>query len=245
VTEPTPAQRVLDVPRASAPGPSWLAQLVVIVRKDLLIEAKSGEVVMTSTFFALLVVILASLSFYSGPEARRTIASGVIWISIAFAAVLALARSWQRERQESALDALLVAPVKKSAVFAGKALVIMFFLGLVEVVVIAVAALLLVLDLGRYGPGLLVIAMFATPGVAAAGTLFGSMTVRTQARDLMLAIVLFPLLSPTLLAAVAATRELLGGASVAELGDYFKLMGVFDVTFASGGLALFGTLIER
>ena len=94
------------------------------------------------------------------------------------------------------------------------------------------------------GP-LLVIAAVATPGVAASGTLFGSMTVRTGARDLLLAVVLFPLLAPTLLAAVAATRELFGGAPLSELGDYLKLMAVFDVVFVAGGLSMFGSLVER
>jgi heme exporter protein B len=70
------------------------------------------------------------------------------------------------------------------------------------------------------------------------------MTARTRARDLLLAIVLFPLLAPTLLAAVAATRELFGGADLVELSDYFKLMGVFDVVFIAGGLGLFGVLLE-
>jgi heme exporter protein B len=71
------------------------------------------------------------------------------------------------------------------------------------------------------------------------------MTVRTRARDLMLAIVLFPLLTPTLLAAVAATRDLLGGATLGELVDYLKIIGVFDIVFTAGGLYLFGTLVER
>jgi heme exporter protein B len=69
--------------------------------------------------------------------------------------------------------------------------------------------------------------------------------VRTQARDLMLAVVLFPLLTPTLLAAVAASRELFAGVPLAELGDYFRLLAVFDLVFIAGGLGLFGTLIER
>ena len=46
----------------------------------------------------------------------------------------------------------------------------------------------------------------------------------------------FPLLAPTLLAAVAATRELFNGVPLAELGDYLKLMGVFDVVFIAGML---------
>ena len=91
---------------------------------------------------------------------------------------------------------------------------------------------------------MLLIALTATPGIAASGTLFGGLTVRTRARDLLLAIVLFPLLAPTLLCAVAATRELLDGVPLIQLVDYFELMAVFDITFVAGGLALFGTLVE-
>jgi len=225
--------------------PSWVSQAMLVLKKDVAIELRTGEVVTTSGFFALLVVIMASLAFYGGPTTRRLIASGVIWISIAFAAVLALGRTWQRERDEGALDGLLVAPAARSAIFAGKSIGVLAFLVVVELVVMPAGALLFALDLGQVGVGLVLIALCATPGIAASGTLFGSMTVRTRARDLILAIVLFPLLSPTLLCAVAATRELLNGVPVAELGDYFKLMGVFDVTFVVGGLALFGTLMEN
>ena len=225
---------------------SWFAQARAVLPKDLAIELSTGEVVITSGFFALLVVIMASLAFFGGPASGRIVASGVIWLSLAFAAVLALGKTWQRERDESALDGLLVSPLSRSAIFAGKALGVLSFLVIVECVVMPVAALLFSLDLDRVGLGLVSASPCSRrPGIAASGTLFGSMTVRTHARDLLLAVVLFPLLSPTLLSAVAATRELLNGAPVAELVDYFKLMAVFDVVFISGGLMLFGTLVER
>jgi heme exporter protein B len=224
---------------------SWASQVLAVLQKDLKIEARSGEVVVTSGFFAVLVVVLASLSFYGGMASSPIVASGVIWLSVAFAAVLALGKTWQREREEGALEGLLIAPLSRSAIFAGKALGVLLFLGAIELVVIPLAALLFALDLTRVGPGLALVALFATPGVAASGTLFGSMTVRTQARDLLLATVLFPLLSPTLLAAVAGSREIIGGAPLEELWDYLKLMLVFDVVFVSGGLVLFETLIER
>jgi len=236
---------------ASAPSlgatrrPSWFEQALVVLRKDLAIELSTGEVVVSSGFFALLVVILASLSFWGGPANARMVAAGVIWLSVSFAAVLALGKTWQREREEGALDGLLVAPLSRSAIFAGKALGVLGFLLVIELVVIPAAALLFALDLVEVGPGVLAIALVATPGVAASGTLFGAMTVRTQARDLLLAVVLFPLLTPTLLAAVAATRELFSGVPLVELGDYFRLLGVFDLVFIAGGLGLFGTLIER
>ncbi|HEY2410471.1 MAG TPA: heme exporter protein CcmB [Polyangiaceae bacterium] len=225
--------------------PSWGAQVLGVLHKDLLLELRTGEVVVTSGFFALLVVILASLAFFGGPATGRIVASGVIWIALAFAAVLSLGKTWQREREEAALDGLLIAPIKRSAIFAGKASGVCLFLFVVALVVVPVTALLFALDLTRVGCGLALFALAAIPGIAASGTLFGAMTVRTGARDLLLAIVLFPLLSPTLLSAVAGTRELLGGASLGELLDYFKLIGIFDLVFITGGLALFGTLIER
>ncbi|HEX5098389.1 MAG TPA: heme exporter protein CcmB [Polyangiaceae bacterium] len=234
-------------PAGAAPRrlPGWSAQTLIVLRKDLMIEARTGEVVVTSGFFAVLVVVLASLSLFGGPASARLVASGVIWLSVTFAAVLALGKSWQREREEGALDGLIVAPLSRSALFVGKLLGILTFLLLISAVVIPLTALFFSLDLGRYGLGLALIALVALPGVAAAGTLFGAMTVRTGARDLLLAIVLFPLVSPTLLAAVAGTRELFTGAPLSELGDYFRLMGVFDVVFTAGGVGLFGTLVER
>jgi heme exporter protein B len=233
------------VPAAARRPLGWLAQALLVLQKDLLIEARTGEVVVTSGFFAVLVVVLSSLSLFGGPASARLVASGVIWLSITFATVLALGKSWQREREEGALDGLIVAPLARSALFVGKMLGILTFLLLIAAVVIPLTALFFSLDLERYGVGLGLLAVAALPGVAAAGTLFGSMTVRTGARDLLLAIVLFPLVAPTLLAAVAATRELFGGAPLAELGDYFRLMGVFDVVFIAGGVGLFGTLVER
>lgn len=225
--------------------PSFFAQVLLVLRKDLAIEARTGDVVVTSGFFAVLSVVLVSLTLFGGPATGRLVAAGAIWLSVAFAAVLALGRAWQREREESALDGLLVAPIDKSAVFLGKAIGILGFLFAIELVVIPLTALFFAVDLVTLGPGIVAIALVATPGVAATGTLFGAMTVRTQARDLLLAVVLFPLLAPTLLTAVVATRELFGGIPFAELGDYFMLMGVFDLVFVVGGVALFGTLIER
>ena len=101
--------------------PGWLSQALLVFRKDLLIEARTGEVVTTSGFFALLVVVTASLSFYGGPKTKHLVAAGVMWLSITFATVLALTRTWQRERDEGALDGLMAAPLSRSAVFAGKA----------------------------------------------------------------------------------------------------------------------------
>lgn len=230
--------------RAAPRRPPWWAQAWLVARKDLLIELRTGEALATSTFFAVLVVILASLSFHGGPAAGRVVAAGAIWLSVAFASVLALGRIWQREREDGALDGLLVTPLARSALFAGKVLGLVGFLLTVELVVVPIAALLFAIDLVEVSAPLALVALLATPGIAASGTLFGAMTVRTSARDLVLAVVLLPLLAPALLAAVVATRELFGGAPLADVADYLRILLAFDVIFLAGGASLFGTLVE-
>jgi heme exporter protein B len=224
--------------------PSWARQVALVLGKDLLLERKTGEITTTSGFFATLVAITASVSLHSGADTSTRVAPAVVWLSVAFAAVLAVGKSWQREREEGALRGLLASPLSRSAAFAGKALGVAAFLLIVEAIVVPVVTILFSLDIAVVGPGLGLIALCATPGIAATGTLFGAMTVRTRARDLVLASVLLPLLLPTLLAAVAATRELFGGTPVGELGDFLVLMLVFDAVFSAGGLALFGSLVE-
>jgi heme exporter protein B len=216
----------------------------LVLQKDLRIELSTGEVVTTSGFFALLITVIGSMSFFGGPDAHLQVAPGVIWVAIAFASVLALTRSWQRERDNDALSGLLVLPLAPSAIFAGKALGIACFVVPIQLLVVLATALLFHLELGTVGGGLAVLCVASAPGIAAAGTLFGAMTVRTAARELVLSGVLLSLLAPALLSAVAGTRELFGGASARELGDYVILLVVFAGFFTAGGLGLFGTLLE-
>ena len=231
--------------RAAAPRPiRWAEQARIIFMKDLMIELRTGEVVSTSAFFGFVCVIMASISFHASPKTDPQVAAGAIWLSTAFASVLSLSRTWQRERQDRAFDGLVVSPLSHSAIFMGKALGMFMFLAAVEAVVIPIAVVLFNLDVLSHGFGLIAIAAAATPGIAAAGALFGVMTVHTRARDLVLAIVLFPLLSPTLLAAVAATRNLFEGQPSSVLEGFFKVMLVFDVAFVAGGITLFGPLAD-
>jgi heme exporter protein B len=179
------------------------------------------------------------------------VAPGALWLSILFASVLALGRSWQREREESALLGLLVSPIPRAAIWCGKAAGVLVFLLAVEVVVVPLVALLFHVDLPPILGPLVLVMVLGTVGVAATGTLFGAMTVRTRARELLLATVLFPLLSPALVSSVAATREILYAATsgqpvdLAEVRDWLVLLGIFDLVAMVGGMAMFGALVEE
>src|SRR5580704_6112514 len=102
----------------SAPSPvSPVRAAWLIFAKDLAIELRTREIVTTAGFFAALVAILASVAFYTGPDTTVRVAPGAMWLAIAFSSVLALGRTWQREREEAAMTGLLVSPVARASIF--------------------------------------------------------------------------------------------------------------------------------
>jgi heme exporter protein B len=242
----------LPAPSTATPSapPGFVRAAVLVFWKDLRIELATGEIVTTAAFFAVMVAVLASVAFTTGPQATTRVAPGALWLAVLFSSILALGRSWQREREESALIGLLVSPVPRSAIWCGKAVGVLAFVLAVEAVVVPLIALLFHVDLPAVAGPLALVMLFGTIGVAATGTLFGAMTVRTGARELLLAAVLFPLLSPALVSGVAATREIFYAAAsgqpvdLAEVRDWLVLLGIFDLVSIVGGAAMFGALVE-
>jgi len=217
--------------------------LAVLV-KDLRIELRTLEVVLATALFALLTVVLAAFAFGLNTAAGKDAAPGVLWIAIAFGGILALNRTFLRERDLGVFTALLMSPLPRSALFLGKTLGVLVFLLAVEAFLVPVVELLfhapLIANLGAIAP----ILLLGTLGYAAAGTLFAAMTVRTRLKDLLLGVVLFPLVSPALIASIQAMAAVLAGDGLLGAADYLRLLGAFDLLFVVGGLWLFGALFE-
>jgi heme exporter protein B len=222
----------------------WSATWLVF-RKDLRIELRTGEILITTGFFSLLVSVMTSLSFYLDNVTSRLVAPGVLWISIAFSGVLAMGRSWQRERDHDTMRGLLLSPLPRPAIFLGKALGIFAFLTFVELLLVPIIAVLYQLDLVAVWAPVMTLVVLGTIGFAAAGTLFAAMGVRTRTKELVLSVVLFPLVSPALLAGVVATREVLAGASLADVQNWMRLLLAFDLIFVVVGALLFGPLTSE
>jgi heme exporter protein B len=217
----------------------------VIAGRDLRIELRAREIVPTMTLFGVLLAVLSSMSLYVNEETGRAVAPGVLWITIAFAGTLGLSRTWGREREEDALRGLLLTRASPAAIFLGKALGSLVFVLLTELVVAPLVALLLHAPVFEHLVPFAALVFLGTVGFVAAGTLFGAMVARTRARDLLLAVVLYPLVSPALLAGVVATRDLLGGAPVGDLLDWYRTLVIFDLLCIAGGIGLLGPLLTE
>ncbi|MBV9337974.1 MAG: heme exporter protein CcmB, partial [Solirubrobacterales bacterium] len=180
-----------------APG-MWRTALAVL-RKDLLLELRGLETVPAMILFALVTFVI----FHFG-LGRDTIdgqlAAGVLTVTLLFAAMLGINRLFVAEREQGGFDAFLLAPVYRSARLVAKALALLVFLAVLEVIAVpAFGLLLLGPPLPSRVPGLVVMLALGDVALAVIGTLVSAIAVHTRARDLIGPIVGLPLLLPALI----------------------------------------------
>lgn len=220
-----------------------LAATRALCGKELRVELRTGEIVITTGLFATLVAVLTSLAFYVDRRTALQIAPGVLWIALTFAGVLAMGRSFQREREHDVFRALLLSPVPRSAIYLSKLISSFLFLAVVELVLVLEVTVLFSLELSGIVLPLGGLLLLGTLGFTATGNLFAALSLRSRAREMMLSVVVLPLTAPALLAGVVATRELLAGVPLPELYGWFQVLGAFDLVALAAGLALFEPLV--
>lgn len=217
---------------------------VIVAKKDLRIELRTKEILTTTGLFALLMMVLGSLGFYTDPVSANKVAPGLLWLSILFSGVLLMGRSWSKEREGEALTGLMLTPLPPAGLYLGKALSSLALVTLIELALVPIVAIFFHLDIGPYLLPLALLVFLGTLGFVATGTLFAAMSARTRARDLVISISVFPLVAPALLAAAVATRELFSGATFAQSLGWIQILVAVDIVALAAGTLLFEYLIE-
>src|SRR4029453_4992538 len=109
--------------------------------------------------------------------AATDLAPSVLWVTFALAAMVALNRAFTIEREHGALDGLLLDPVPRGALFAGRLLANLAFVGGVELVSPPLFVLFFNVDLTAALPGIVGVTALATIGFVSVGTIFSAMAV--------------------------------------------------------------------
>ena len=216
-----------------------------LLRKDLLLEARTRESVPAMALFSVTTFVV----FHFGLDRSSLagdLAAGVLWATLLFAAMLGINRLFVAEREQGGFDALLLAPVDRTALLGAKAAALFAYLALVELVAVpAFAVLLLGPSPWSALPGLIALLALADAGVAIVGTLASALAVQTRARDLIAPLVAMPMLLPIVIAGARGSEPLLlaGGADPLPL-KWPALLGLYDVVFALLAYAVFDFLLE-
>ena len=213
---------------------------MVILWKDIRYELRSKQTWLGMGMFALLVLVIFNFTFDLRVDNISAIAPGVLWIAFIFASLLGLGRTLAAEREQQAMDRLLLCPVDRKAIYLAKLLGNLLFIGVVEIVALPIYALLFNVPLPA---ALLLIVLLGTLGIATIGTLFSVMASATRARELLLPILVFPLIVPVVISVVRATQQLMVPA--VNEPPWISLLIAFDVIFLSASMLMFQYVVEE
>jgi heme exporter protein B len=226
-------------------GPSTAAVVGALLRKELRVELRTLESLPAMTLFTLTTFVL----FHFGLN-RATVdgdlAAGILWVTLMFAAILAINRLFVADAEQGGFDGFLLAPVDRTALLLAKALTLLAYLVVLELVAVpAFGLLLLGPPLGPGLGGLTVVLVLADVGIAAIGTLVSALAVRSRTRDLLGPLLALPLLVPVVLGGSRATAPLLAlGHAGAIPMRWLTLLGLYDLVFGLVAYAVFDFLLE-
>jgi heme exporter protein B len=218
--------------------------IAAILAKDLRVELRTLQSIPAMALFAITTFVI----FRYGLDRTRlegSLAAGVLLATILFAAVLAINRLFVAEREEGGFDAIRLAPVDGTALFAAKAAAVVIYLVVLEAVTLPVFAAFFLDEWGGLLP-LAGVLLLADLGLAATGTVISSMAVNSRARDLLVPLLLLPLIVPLMIAAAGAAEPLLaaGGPEYDEFGRWLAVLGLYDSVFLLVGYAVYDFLLE-
>ena len=210
----------------------YSADVVALARKDLKLELRARDTLPAMLLFVL--TTLAVFHFALPAGAGENAAYGLLWIAIVFTALLGLARAWAPEREGGALDGLVLAPCDRSAIWLGKTLATLAFLGAAELVALPAFALFFApVDLVAVAGVVL-----ASVGICAVGSLLAAMAAASRGREVILPLLFLPLAIPLVVGGV--------GAGISPAGaTYLSFLALYDVVFAILSWATFEYVVTE
>jgi heme exporter protein B len=217
---------------------------MVIAGKDLVLEIRSRERLYSMLTFAVLVAVVFSFSL-DPTVPRLRVAGAMLWVTILFAGMLGLGRSFSLEKEQDAMVGVLLTPIDRGALFLGKFLANLALLVIAALAIFLVYALFFQLPLGAGAGGLALITLLACIGFMTLGTLFSAVAASTRLGDTLLPIVLLPLLIPVVIFATGATQRLLLNRPLEEVASSIRMLTAFDVIFLVVCTLIFGSVVEE
>ena len=208
---------------------SYWHGVLAIYGKDLRLEVRTRETVSTVLVFSLLVAFIFNFAFDPSPRVITVVGPGIIWVAYTFAGILGFNRNFTLEKDRGTLDGLLLAPVSRDVIYAGKVLGALTIMLVVEALMMPV--FLLFYDLQVLTPWFVLTTVAATLGFAAVGTVFSAIAANTRSREIMLPLLFLPVVLPVIIAAVAATGSVLEGEGWSQMDQWLQLIFIFDIVF--------------
>jgi heme exporter protein B len=223
---------------------SIFSDALAIAGKDLRNELKSKQTIGMMVIFSALVILVFSFAFDPTNNMVRAVIPGLVWVITVFAGILGLNRSFISELENDCLTGLRSAPIDPASIYLGKVLANFTLVAFVQLISIPVLFILFGYRfMGSYFWFILII-FAGTLGFIIVGTFLAALSANAKNSEMLLPVLLLPLLSPLLIAAVQATRVVLENEDIQNAVSWLQLMSAYDLLFFGACFILFEYLME-
>ena len=193
-----------------------LSALGYLIWKDLLLEFRSKEFIVSVLIFSLLTIIIFSQSINLTTMNPNEIGPAILWVSIAFSASIGIPKIYSKEKEENTLESLLITPISRDLIFFSKLISIFILLIITEIIIFSLSIILFNIQL--LNPIIILISLITTFVYSTVGALFGAMMIRTRSSEFLLPILFLPIIIPLLIFAIGSTEIAL------QLNDWGKCL---------------------
>lgn len=212
--------------------------------KDLKVEWRHRETLVSMCVFGVLVVFLFNFAFEPARAESLRLLPGLLWVAFAFAGILGFNRSFALERENGCLEGLALAPVDAGAIYFGKMLANLAFLLFAEAVIVFAVSLWYNFSFLPVFEAFGLVALLGTVGYTAVGTIFGAVAANTRMREVMLPVLQFPVAVPVFIGAISSTTGVLRGEPMEVYEGGVRLLVIFAVVFVVLSYLLFEYVLE-
>ena len=216
-----------------------------LVRKDLLLEFRTKEIIIPMFTFGLAIILIFSLSFNASQEINHTFSPGLLWIIILFVSSLGLHRMFVLEKEFDAFTLNLAAPIDRGTIFLSKAVSGTILLLIAEIMIIPPFVVFMNLSIPSNWPIMMLILIIGDLGIMSIGAIISGLSMRAKLSEILFPILFFPLVSPHLIACVKATNYWFKGIPFINWQSWVYLIITFFIIFFLVGFMIFDFIAEE
>ena len=219
--------------------------LLNLIKKELLIEFRSKQIILSMLIFGLAIILIFALSSNISSEILSNYSAGMFWLMNLFIVVIGAHRSFAYEKEFDAFSLMVSAPVDRGLIFLSKWVSGFIFITTTQLIIITPFFKLLLLDVPENLSFFILTSLLVNLAMMSIASIVSGIVIRSNFSEILLPLLMFPLLSPLMIAATKISNNIINSQSY-ELWNVWVLIIVsIVVLFGLAGYALFDFIVEE
>ena len=219
--------------------------LLKLIHKELRAEILNKEIIITMLSFGLSIIVIISFTSNLSKQIIEAYAPGLFWLMILFVTVLGVHRSYAYEKEFNAIDLILSAPIDRGLIFIAKALSGFIFITLMQALIVFPYFTFLSIDIDVNFFPLILSTLLINLTLMFVSNLISGISMRARISEILFPVLLFPLISPLIIAATNITNSIINQAPYTEWQVWIYLLISILIVFGLSGYALFDFILEE